>query len=37
MTEDELAEVLKALETAKKQTAYAYEFEPNSAGGKKAA
>ena len=30
MTEDELIEVLKALETAKKQATYAYEFEPNS-------
>ena len=30
MTEDELLEVLEALERAKKQATYAYEFEPNS-------
>ena len=30
MTEDEIAEVLKALERAKAQTTYAYEFVPNS-------
>ena len=30
MTENELAEVLKALERAKKQSTYAYEFVPNS-------
>jgi hypothetical protein len=30
MTEDEIAEVLKALEKAKAQTTYAYEFVPNS-------
>ena len=30
MTEDELAEVLKALERAKTQATYAYEFVPNS-------
>jgi hypothetical protein len=30
MTEDDIAEMLEALERAKAQTAYAYEFEPNS-------
>ena len=30
MTEDEIAEVLKALERAKAQATYAYEFVPNS-------
>ena len=30
MTEDEIAEVLKALERAKTQATYAYEFVPNS-------
>ena len=30
MTEDELAEMLKELESAKDQTRYAYEFVPSS-------